>query len=212
MTVVGIVEDVPNQGLQLKPGPGVYLPLGVVVNMPARYLVIRTTGDAGAISQAVRAAIRSFDNRVTIRRIATLEENLASATAGLRFNTLLMTVFAGLAFLLAASGVYSLMSYTVTLRTREMSIRMAMGADRDDIVSLIVRTGARLVGIGVAVGLGGALLGGRFLSSLLYQVKPRDPLSFLAAAALLTLAALAACYFPARRAAGLEVVETLRHE
>ena len=104
------------------------------------------------------------------------------------------------------------MSYTVTLRTREISIRMALGADRADILRLIVRNGAVLVGIGVALGLAGALGAVRFLSSLLYQVAPKDPLAFAAATALLVLAALAACYIPARRAASVDVVETLRQE
>jgi putative ABC transport system permease protein len=211
VTVVGVVEDVPNRGLKIEPGPQVYLPWA---QSPERggSLLIRTSGDAAAETQAVRAAIRSHDSQTRITRVVTLKERLASGTAGLRFNTLLMNVFAALAFLLAASGVYSLMSYTVTLRTREMSIRMAMGADRADILSLVVRNGAVLVGIGVALGLAGALGAARFVSLLLFQIKARDPLSFVAATALLVLAALAACYVPARRAASLDVVETLRQE
>lgn len=210
-TVVGVVGDVPNLGLKAEPGPQVYLP---TMGPPSctSDLVIRARGQATAIEPAIRAVIGSLDSKLMIYRMATVEESISSETAGLRFNTLLMTIFASLAFVLAASGVYSLMSYTVSLRTREMSIRMALGADRSDILSLVVRNGAVLVGIGVALGLAGALGATRFASSLLYQVKPKDPVSFLAATVLLVAAALAACYVPARRAAGVDVVETLRQE
>jgi putative ABC transport system permease protein len=209
MTVVGVVGDVPNRGLKAGAGPQVYIP---TTASRMSELLIRTSGKASAVAPAVRAVIGSLDSRLKIYRMATVEESIASETAGLRFNTLLMTIFASLAFVLAASGIYSLMSYTVTLRTREMSIRMALGADRSDILSLVVRNGGVLVGIGVALGLAGALGAARFASSLLYRVTPMDPASFLAAIVLLVSAALAACYIPARRAAGLDVVETLRQE
>jgi predicted permease len=209
-TVVGVVGDVPNRGLKFDAGPQVYLPLAQVAAQTD--ILIRTSGKAGLVAPSVRAVIRSLESELSITRMATVEERLASATAGLRFNTLLMTVFAALAFVLAASGVYSLISYTVTLRTREMSIRMALGADRADILGLIVLNGAVLVGIGVALGLAGAWGTVRFLSSLLYQIKPKDPLAFTAATALLIVAALAACYIPARRAASVDVMKTLRQE
>jgi putative ABC transport system permease protein len=211
VTVVGVVGDVPNRGLKAEPGPQVYLP-GTGPPSSSTRLVLRTSGKASAMEPAIRAAIGSLDSKLMIYRMATVEESIASETAGLRFNTLLMTIFATLAFVLAASGVYSLMSYTVTLRTREMSIRMALGADRSDIISLVVRNGAVLVSIGVVLGLAGALGAARFASSLLYQVKSKDPISFFAATVLLIAAALAACYIPARRAAGVDVVETLRQE
>ena len=138
---------------------------------------------------------------------------IAGETANLRFNTLLMSVFAVLAYVLAATGVYSLMSYTVKLRTREMSIRMALGADSGDVLRLIVRRGAVLVGIGVVVGLAGTLGSLRYLASVLPGVRPGDfAYTVFAATALLVLAALAACYVPARRAASVDVVETLRQE
>jgi putative ABC transport system permease protein len=212
-TVIGVVGDIPNSGLARKPLPQIYLPplSRGIMTREGRFL-LRTNGNPGAIAQAVRTAVRSYDRRITIRQVATLEETLAPATAGLRFNTLLMTIFAALAFLLAASGVYSLMSYTVALRTREMSIRMAMGAGRSDIILLVLRTGAVMVGIGVALGFGGAFFAGRFLSSLLCQVESRDPVSFAIAAALMACAALVACYIPARRAGSVDIVETLRQE
>jgi len=211
VTVVGIVGDVPNRGLKVKPGAQIYMPATGPPSSTSK-LMIRASRKANAMKPTIRAVIGSLDSKLMIVRMATVEESIASETAGLRFNTLLMTIFASLAFVLAASGVYSLMSYTVTLRTREMSIRMALGADRSDILSLVVRNGAVLVGIGVALGLAGALGASRFASSLLYQVKPKDPVSFLAATVLLVAAALAACYVPARRAAGVDVVETLRQE
>jgi putative ABC transport system permease protein len=211
VTVVGVVGDVPNRGLRAEPGPQVYLPTTGPPDSSS-ILVIRAGRKASAMEPTIRSVIGSLDSKLMIVRMATVEESIASETAGLRFNTLLMTIFASLAFVLAASGVYSLMSYTVMLRTREMSIRMALGADRSDILSLVVRDGAVLVGIGVALGLAGALGAARFASSLLYQVKSKDPISFFAATVLLVAAALAACYIPARRAAGVDVVETLRQE
>jgi predicted permease len=210
-TVIGVVGDVPNGGLQRDPEPQLYGPMRRF-SPTFGQLIIRTSGDPRAIGPAVRAAIRSVDSNASVRRMETLEDRLARETAGLRFNTLLMTLFAALAFLLAASGVYSLMAYTVTLRTREMSIRMALGADRAGIVSLIVRSGAKLAAAGVVLGLAGALFASRFLASLLFQVKTKDPFAYTAAAALLVLATLTACYIPARRAAGLNVVDTLRQE
>jgi putative ABC transport system permease protein len=210
--VAGVVEDVRTTGLEADPGPQVYVPLAQTRIVTPGNMVIRTSGDPHAVLPAVRAALRSLDPDQPLTRVATLEERLSRAVAGRRFNAVLMGVFGALAFVLAASGVYSLMSYTVTLRTREMSIRMAMGAARTDILRLIVRNGAVLVGIGVALGLAGALGAVRFLSSLLYQIKPKDPVAFAAATALLVLAALAACYIPARRAASVDVVETLRQE
>ncbi len=211
VTVVGVVGDVPNRGLKVEPGPQVYMPTTGPPSSSSK-LVLRASRKATAMEPAIRAVIGSLDSKLMVVRMATVEESIASETAGLRFNTLLMTIFASLAFVLAASGVYSLMSYTVTLRTREMSIRMALGADRSDILSLVVRSGVVLVGIGVALGLAGALGASRFASSLLYQVKSKDPISFFAATVLLVAAALAACYVPARRAAGVDVVETLRQE
>jgi putative ABC transport system permease protein len=213
-TVIGIVGDMP--GLSgISSGPLVYMSSSGPPNCTSR-LLIRTSGKASALAPIIRSVIRSVDSTLMIYRMATVEESIAAETAGLRFNALLMTIFAALAFVLAASGVYSLMSYTVMSRTREMSIRMAMGANRSDILSLVVRNGAVLVGIGVVLGLAGALGAARLASTLpptlLYQVQSKDPISFCAPTILLVAAALAACYIPARRAAGLDVVETLRHE
>jgi putative ABC transport system permease protein len=210
-TVIGIVGDSPDRNLKIASDPQIYLPIPRPPSS-ASSLLIRTRGKASEVASAVRAVIHSMDSTLIIARMTTVEEQIASETAGLRFNALLMTIFAALAFVLAASGVYSLMSYTVTLRTREMSIRMALGANRSDILSLVVRNGAVMVGIGVVLGLAGAFGVARLASSLLYQVQSKDPLTFCAATIFLISAALAACYLPARRAAAVNVVETLRHE
>ncbi|MGD0310432.1 MAG: FtsX-like permease family protein, partial [Acidobacteriota bacterium] len=228
-TVVGVLNDLSNSsvvggdfssgsGLKFNARggvlPEVYIPMAQSSALPWPWgsLVIRTRGSAVAVAPAVREMIHTLDSRVTVTRAATVEERLASSTAALRFNTLVMSVFATLAFVLAASGLYSLMSYTVSLRTREISIRMALGADRAGILAMMVRHGAVLAGTGVVLGLAVAWGTTRLLSSMLYQVKPLDPAAFLGATVLLVLAALTACIIPARRAAKVDVVETLRQE
>jgi putative ABC transport system permease protein len=229
MTVVGVINDLSNSNVMggniLSIGslnfnarggvlPEVYIPMAQSSYLPWPWgsLVIRIRGSAVAVAPAVWEMIHALDSRVTVTRAATVEERLASSTAALRFNTLVMSVFATLAFVLAASGLYSLMSYTVSLRTREISIRMALGADRAGIVATILRHGAVLAGTGVALGLAVAWGASRLLSAILYQVKPLDPAAFFGATVLLLLATLAACIIPARRAASVDIVETLRQE
>jgi len=228
-TMVGVVNDLSNSNVvggnissinslnfNAHAGvlPEVYIPMTQSSALPWPWgnLVIRTGGPAVAVAPAVREMIHTLDSRVTVTRAATVEERLASSTAELRFNTLVMSVFASLAFVLAASGLYSLMSYTVSLRTREISIRMALGADRAGILAMIVRYGAVLAGTGIALGLAVAWGATRLLVSMLYQVKPLDPAAFFGATVLLVMAALTACIIPARRAANVDVVETLRQE
>jgi len=227
-TVVGVVNDLSNSVVGVNPSsnsglsfsvsdgvlPEVYIPMAQTSSLPWPWgsLLIRTSGAAGAVAPAVREEIRALDRQVIVTVAATVEERLASWAAGLRFNTLVMSVFATLAFVLAASGIYSLMSYTVSLRTREISIRMALGADRAGILAMLVRHGAVLAGTGVALGLVVAWGAARLLSGMLYQVKPLDPAAFFGATVLMILAALAACLVPALRAANVDVVETLRQE
>jgi len=209
LTVVGVVGDVPNAGLREPVRPHVYRPESGFI---AGDLFLRTSGNPSKLSNAVRETVRSDSSGARIRSIATMEQILAKETAPLRFNTLIMTAFAILAFVLAASGVYSLMSYTVSLRMREVSIRMALGATRNQIIAMIVRSGALLTTIGIALGIAGAFGTTHFLASMLFKVTPLDPASFAAATTLLIAAALTACYIPARRAATADVVEILRQD
>jgi len=211
MTVIGVVKDVPNAGLREPIRPHIYQPPSSWGNLVGT-LLIRYTGDLSAISKSVREVIQSGEPNAKIGRMTTMEQLLDKETAPLRFNTLIMTAFAILAFVLAASGVYSLMSYTVSLRMREVSIRMALGATRNQIIATIVRSGALLTTIGIALGIAGAFGTTRYLASMLFQVTPLDPASFAVATALLIAAALTACYIPARRAASADVVEILRQD
>ncbi|MEK7829522.1 MAG: FtsX-like permease family protein [Acidobacteriota bacterium] len=144
--------------------------------------------------------------------IKTLDEVIAATTAPRRFNTLLLAIFAAVALTIAAVGIYSVISYSVTQRTQEIGIRMALGAKPGDVIRLIVRQGMMLVLAGVIAGIVGAVAAARAISSLLYETKATDPATLAAIALLLTVVALLACYLPARRAAKIDPISALRHE
>jgi putative ABC transport system permease protein len=147
-----------------------------------------------------------------IHNVMTMEQRLANTTASRRVNTALLGSFAAVALLLALAGIYGVMSYAVTQRRREIGVRMALGAQRSDVVGLIMRSGLRLTLMGVAIGLAGAFVLTRYLSSLLYSVKATDPLTFLGIALTLTGVAMLACWLPARRAAKAHPMVALRCE
>ena len=141
-----------------------------------------------------------------------MEEQLFESIAQPRFSTALLGVFAALALVMAVVGLYAVMAVSVAQRTHELGIRVALGARRRDVIGLVVGQGAKLVGIGIALGLAGSWALTRVLTTLLYEVKPTDPLTYLAALALLIVAAILACWLPARRAAGVDPLAALRHE
>ena len=173
-------------------------------------LVARTTGDTAALTQALKDTVWSFDRNLPISQVLTMDAVVADANAQPRFEMLLLGILAAVALLLAAVGIYGVMSYAVSRHTHEIGIRVSLGASRADIVLLVIRHGMVLALIGSAAGIVGAL--GRLMKSLLYGVKPIDPLIFGGVTFLLMIVAIAASYLPARRAMLVDPTIALRYE
>jgi putative ABC transport system permease protein len=209
MTVVGVVGDVRQWSLSDTPEPSMYLPL---LQSPPRsaFLVIHTGGPVSATD--VAGAVRAIDHGEPVASTRTGEELLARDTASSRFRASVLGLFAGLALALALVGVYGIMAYSVSERTHEVGIRMALGAERGDVLQMVLMKGVLITALGVAVGVGGALALTRFLSSLLYEIQPADPLTFVAVSLLLIAVALLACYIPARRATKVDPMVALKYE
>ncbi|HUS36721.1 MAG TPA: ABC transporter permease [Verrucomicrobiae bacterium] len=211
VTIVGVVSDVVANKVESKVPAELYRPMA---QTPERrlHLAIRSSGDMAALESALRGVVRSIDANQPIYEIMTMEERVAQAIAPRRLNLLLLGGFASLALLLSAVGIYGVMSYVVSQRTHEIGVRMALGAERADILQLILNQGMRLVGAGVLVGLIAALALTKSLRALLYGVGPQDPITFLIAPAVLLVVALLACWFPARRATKADPMLALRCE
>src|SRR5579859_5541111 len=205
--IVGIVGDVHQYGLDAEPGYDVYFTGGWTP-----YLVVRTSNDPGALAPAIIDEIRRTNANLPVTHVMTLDNLLADSVSPRRFSMFMLGAFAILALLLAAGGIYGVMSYMVSLRTGEIGIRMALGAKPRDIRRLIVLRGAALALLGLTIGTAGALALTKLLVSLLYAVKPADPLTFLCVATILAMTALLACYIPARRAMRVDPMVALRHE
>jgi predicted permease len=208
-TVVGVVGDVRNQGLASAPEPAVYLPYGLAPRRSTQ-LFVRTAGNPAAAATAVRQAIHAVDPLQPIAEVRTLESALSETVAQPRFFTLLLTLFGGVAVFLAALGLYGVIAYTVTLRTTEIGIRMALGARARDVVRMVVRRSAWPTGAGIVAGALAALPLSRLMASMLFEVRPADPVTYGAAALLLGTVALVASWLPARRAARIEPTQALR--
>jgi len=175
-------------------------------------MVAGTSVDPRTLEGAARAAFLAADPTLPVFRVQPLESYVASSLAQRRFTLTLLGLFGGLALALASVGIYGLISYAVTLRTREMGIRMAFGAERSDVLAMVLRQGLALTGLGLAVGFAASLALTRFLSSLLFEVRPTDLATSAAVAFLLAAIALLASYLPARRAASLDPMIALRYE
>ncbi|MHB9009801.1 MAG: ABC transporter permease [Limisphaerales bacterium] len=210
-TVVGVVSDVRQSGLAGDAMPEVYSP-ALEDAGGALSFVLRTAGEPAHLISAVRGAVAEVEPNQPLHNVMTMEQRLANTTTSRRLNTALLGSFAAVALLLAAVGIYGVMSYAVTQRRREIGVRMALGAQKRDVLGLIIHGGLRLTLLGVAIGLAGAFALTRYLSSLLYSVKATDPLTFLSVALGLTGVALLACWLPARRAARVDPMEALRRE
>ena len=214
MEIVGVVGDV-LQGLDTDAKAEMYLPYrqaDTVLPVFQLSVVLRTSGDPRLQAAALRSAVREIDPNQPVVKIRTMEENMATSVTEPRFRTWLIGIFAALALVLAAVGIYGVMSYSVNQRTNEMGIRVTLGAQPNDVFRIVVGEGLRLALIGVGVGLIGALAATRVLRTFLYGVSAIDPVTFAVTAALLTLVAVAACYFPARRATRVDPMVALRYE
>ncbi|MGH7462580.1 MAG: FtsX-like permease family protein, partial [Longimicrobiales bacterium] len=175
-------------------------------------LAVRVSGDPMQMLAAVRGQVWAVDKNQPVFNIQTMEGLLAKSVGLRRFNLLLLGVFALVGLALAGVGIHGVMSYTVTQRTREIGVRMALGAQASDVLRLVIGEGMKLAFIGVLLGVGGALAVTRLLTTLLFGVSATDPLTFVIIAAVLTLVALLACWLPARRATKADPLVALRHE
>jgi predicted permease len=212
-TVVGVVGDVRQSGLGQEPLPEITFPYGNPggLGLPSGVTIaIRTTVAPASVSRAVRQAIRGTAPGQGVYAVRTMSEVIDGSLTGRRLAVWLIGAFGAVALALAAGGLYGVISYLVATRTREVGIRMALGADRGNVLRLVVGRGATLVGAGSAVGLLGALAATTLIARWLYGIGPRDPLTFVAVAALLAAVALLATYVPALRAAAVSPVEALR--
>ncbi|HYY55999.1 MAG TPA: ABC transporter permease [Pyrinomonadaceae bacterium] len=210
--IIGVVGDTKAYALDDEPGPQMYVPHAQDPGWGGMSLVVRTTTQPTALTSAVRAAVLSIDKDQPVFNIKTMEDVAAASVANRRVSMFLLSVFAGLALLLAALGVYGVISYSIAQRTHEIGLRMALGARRSDVLKLILKQGMGLVLVGVGVGLVAAFLLTRVMASLLYEVSATDPLTFTAVALILSAVALVACLIPARRAMRVDPMVALRYE
>jgi putative ABC transport system permease protein len=209
--IVGVVGDVKHDGLEKEVRPTVYFPNAQETQTIAT-LMIRTGADPMKLAPVAEQIIHAYDKDQAIAKIQPLDMFLSKAVARPRFQSVLLASFAGLALLLAAIGIFGVMSYSVAQRTHEIGIRVALGAQRDQVLRLVVGQGLLLALIGTAAGLAGAFALTRYLKTLLFNVSPTDWLTFTAVPIVLCAVALAACYLPARRAMRVDPMQALRYE
>ena len=209
LEIVGVIADVKQGGLESTPGAEVFVPLA---QMPVNFMTVvaRTSVAPETLGKPVSAVIGAMDRRQPVAKIAPMMTILSGWAARRRFSAVLLGLFSGLAILLAAVGVSGVMAYTVAQRTREFGIRVAVGAQRTQLLGLVLKDGMRLTAIGVALGLSASWILSRLLSAMLYHVNPHDGLTFAAAPVLLAVVALIACLLPARLAAKVDAIRALR--
>jgi putative ABC transport system permease protein len=210
--IVGVVGDVRHRGQEENARPEMYISYLQNTVWPVMNLVIRTNSDPAGFMPAVRREIQAIDKGQPVFNIKTMDQLLSESIAQRRFNMLLLASFAVLALSLAALGIYGVMSYTVSQRTHEIGVRMALGAQPADVLKLVVRQGLILMLCGIMIGLVGALALTPVMTSLLYGVSSTDPLTFAVVILVLAIASLLSCYIPARRATGVDPLNALRYE
>jgi putative ABC transport system permease protein len=210
--IVGITRQVGMYGSEAKPLIKIYTPLGRFAQRDPLLSIRSSMTDAQTLTAAVTRAVRDIDKDLPITEVATLDDILAREASTRRFNATLFSVFAALALALAATGVYGVLSYSVSQRTHEVGIRMALGAGRRDVLRLFMGQGMRLVLLGLVIGAGGALALTRLMSSLLFGVSTTDVVTFVVVGLMLTLVGVLACYLPARRATRVDPLVALRYE
>jgi putative ABC transport system permease protein len=210
-TIVGVVGNVRHLGLDSQPRPELYYhahtvpPFGPV-------LVIRAKGDPKALISLARAKVRELDSELPLSNVNTMEQLVSQSIAQRRFGMFLLASFAALALLLAAIGIYGVISYSVAQRTREIGVRMALGARTVDVLKLVLENGLRLATVGLIIGIVGALFLTRLMTRVLFETRPTDFLTFVIVSAGLLLVAFFACYIPARRATKVDPLVALRYE
>jgi putative ABC transport system permease protein len=209
--IIGVVGDVRQMGLATPAEPTVYWPHPELV-MSEMTIVVRTENDPLTLVSAARHELQQMDPEQPMAAIATMEQLLSGSLSRSRFTMLVLGVFAALALVLACVGIYGVIAYSVTQRTQEFGIRMALGANRRDVFRLVLGQGTRLTLLGVGLGIVAALVVTRLMATLLYGVSATDPVTFTAVALLLALVAMAACYLPARRATRVDPIIALRYE
>ena len=213
-TIIGVVDDVKNHGVENVTGTEVYFAMGQTYarDYDGYYVALRSPGEPSAVISSLRRELRAMDPSLPLSRVRSLEEVMSAAQARPRFLTTLLLIFSCVALILATVGIYGVISYSVAQRTREIGVRMALGAQRGDVLSLLLGRGMLVAGIGIALGLTGAFALTRSLSTMLFGVTPTDPLTFAAVSLLLAMVAFVAIYIPARRATKVDPIQALRTE
>jgi len=209
--IAGVVGDIKEYGLNRATGDVVYLPLAQAGGF-ASNLVVRTVADPQTLSSSLRSAIRDVDPQLAVDRVATIESLEEDSIASPRVTAILMGLFAVLALVISASGIAAVMALTVSQRTNEFGIRMALGGSRESILYMILRQGLTLAVAGTALGIAGALALTRLVAALLYDTSPTDVPTFAATCLLFVLVAGTACLIPARRITGIDPSSALRRE
>ena len=215
-TVVGVVQSARYFGLQNDPQPAAYIPVRQGWEYPQlrrfMILLVRTKGDPLAAVPALRSIIKSIDPDLPVQSLSTMDTLIGDSLQGTRFSTVLLGLFAGVALALAAVGIYGVVAWNVTQRTREIGIRLALGANRASVLGLVIGQSMGVVSLGIALGVAGSLAVARTLKSLLFGISAFDPGTFALVAALLAVVALLACIIPARRATKVDPMVALRAE
>jgi putative ABC transport system permease protein len=212
LQIVGVVGNVRHVGLDTAPHSEIYQLLGQA-QWPSVYVAMRSaTSDATSLTSLAQSAVWSVNKDVPLANVRTMQELIANSVQRRRFSMLLLAIFAGVAMVLAAIGLYGVMSYSVAQRTKEIGIRMALGARRPDVVALVVKQGMALVLIGIVAGTVLSLAMTRFMAGMLFGISATDPLTFAGVPMLLGVVAFFANYLPARRGASVDPMVALRYE
>jgi putative ABC transport system permease protein len=211
MDIVGVVGDLKYWGLESESKPAYHRPYTQNFNTTI-FLLVQSPKSAAGLAPSIQREIRAVDKDAVVRRVLTLEDLLGESVAQPRFRTLLVTSFGVLALVLAAVGIYGVITYSVTQRTQEIGIRMALGAQRSDVIKMVVGNGALLAAMRLGIGLLGSFAAARAISRFLFKTSANDPLTLTAGCALLSAVALAATLIPAVRATRVDPQVALRHE
>jgi putative ABC transport system permease protein len=213
-TIVGVVEDTKNAGMDKPAGPELYFQAKQANQFLSGNLsfVVRTTNDSASVEGSIRNAVRELDSTLPVYNLRSMEEVVSKSMVQPRFLALLLATFSGIALFLAAIGIYGVMAYSVAQRTQEIGVRMALGARPLHVLRLVFKQSLLMLLIGTVIGLVGAFLLTRLMSTLLFEVTATDPLTYVSVIGILTVVALLACYIPARRAAKVDPLVALRYE